>query len=349
MKELTIEQKAKRYDAAIEELRNAFYNDKSRMCEEYRQAVIKVIEPIFPELKESEDEEIRKGLIELVKQSSEILDKRNQEQMIVWLEKQDKNRIRNKYIFNSIPRLLEMIKPTDRAKSYCQKLIDSLLQEGYITDANIVSNCLKQMNDEKVAMATMDEQDLNDIKPKFKVGDYVVGKYISGYITEIRDDCYLLDYQGFSIDKQDNYHIFTLQDAKDGDVLVDGNFIVIFKENNYNPSDKSGCMCVYCSFDMNNDDFYTESGGYNPTYFYPATKVQRALLFQKMHEAGYKWNAERKELKKLSQSEVTKMDDQEQKPAWGEEDERMLNSTIWHLRHSVNNEDIEYSAGQLEY
>ena len=34
--------------------------------------------------------------------------------------------------------------------------------------------------------------------------------------------------------------------------------------------------------------------------------------------------------------------------SWSEEDERMLNSTIWHLRHSVNNGDTEYSAGQLE-
>ena len=76
----------------------------------------------------------------------------------------------DKYTFKSIPRLLEMIKPTDRAKRYCQKLIDSLLQEGYATDAKIVSDCLKQMNGEKVAMATMDKQNpINEVAPKFKV------------------------------------------------------------------------------------------------------------------------------------------------------------------------------------
>ena len=38
-----------------------------------------------------------------------------------------------------------------------------------------------------------------------------------------------------------------------------------------------------------------------------------------------------------------------QKPAeWGEEDERLFNSTIWHLRYSVNNGDFELPAGQLE-
>ena len=49
---------------------------------------LSVITTIFPELKESEDEKVRKGIIELVKQSSEILNKKNQERMLVWLEKQ---------------------------------------------------------------------------------------------------------------------------------------------------------------------------------------------------------------------------------------------------------------------
>ena len=72
-------------------------------------------------------------------------------------KKQCEQKSKDRYTFKSIPRLLDMIEPTDRAKSYCQKLIDSLLQEGYTTDAKIVSNCLKQMNGEKIAMATMDK------------------------------------------------------------------------------------------------------------------------------------------------------------------------------------------------
>ncbi len=37
-----------------------------------------------------------------------------------------------------------------------------------------------------------------------------------------------------------------------------------------------------------------------------------------------------------------------QKPAWSEEDERMLESVIWHLRNSVNNGDVYHSADELE-
>lgn len=75
------------------------------------------------------------------------------------LEKQGEKKSKDKYTFNAIPRLLDMIEPTDRAKRYCQKLIDSLQQEGYVTDAKIISEHLKLMNGEEVSMATMDGTD----------------------------------------------------------------------------------------------------------------------------------------------------------------------------------------------
>lgn len=42
-----------------------------------------------PEIAESEDDRIRKAIIELVRQSSEILGMQNQSNMIAWLEKHD--------------------------------------------------------------------------------------------------------------------------------------------------------------------------------------------------------------------------------------------------------------------
>ena len=89
MKELTIEQKAKAYDEAIEmakKWRNAPNVDKIPTFAN------RVIDEIFPELCESEDEKVRKAIIELVKQSSEVLDKQNQSNMLTWLEKQDKHK-----------------------------------------------------------------------------------------------------------------------------------------------------------------------------------------------------------------------------------------------------------------
>ena len=71
------------------------------------------------------------------------------------LEKQGEPK---EYTFKSIPRLLNMIEPSDRAKAYCQKLIGSLVREGYNTDAKIIDEVLKGWNGEDVPMAVMDEK-----------------------------------------------------------------------------------------------------------------------------------------------------------------------------------------------
>ena len=173
MKEISIEQKDKACDGnyrAYTELINRLENVKCAIKEQNYGIAMDVLCKPYPEfqvtthseLKESEDEKIRKELIfylqEEIPQCSiqEHADK--MKEFIAWLEKQGEQKPKDKYTFKSIPRLLEMVNPTDRAKAYCQQLVDSLLQEGYDTDAKIVSNCLKQMNGEKVAMATMDEQ-----------------------------------------------------------------------------------------------------------------------------------------------------------------------------------------------
>lgn len=136
---------------AIEIVRSNFLNGRIMLSE--------ALETLIPELKENEDydENVRKNCIHFLKlQKSHHTAILEIEDCIAWLEKQGEQKSKDKYTFNSIPRLLEMIKPTDRAKRYCQKLIDSLQQEGYVTDAKIISEHLKLMNGEKVSMATMD-------------------------------------------------------------------------------------------------------------------------------------------------------------------------------------------------
>lgn len=71
--------------------------------------------------------------------------------------------VSERFAFKAIPRLLEMIEPTDRAKVYVTKLADALEVEGYSTDAKIVMESLKIMNGEKVPMATMDEEPVSKV------------------------------------------------------------------------------------------------------------------------------------------------------------------------------------------
>ena len=85
MKELTIEQKAKAYDKALKLARD-YYEDKN--CFKYLKGVL---ENIFPELKESKDERIRKALIDFFQDWHKTKPSRWSipvSDVITWLEKQ---------------------------------------------------------------------------------------------------------------------------------------------------------------------------------------------------------------------------------------------------------------------
>ena len=72
-------------------------------------------------------------------------------------------------------------------------------------------------------------------------------------------------------------------------------FIRIFLKLDEN---KSWAYCNICS-----NGYFDASKGFlllSRYDFYPATKEQRNLLFTKMKEAGYEWDAEKKELKKYT-------------------------------------------------
>ena len=247
------------------------------------------LEKMFHELKESDDERIRKAILELIKQSSEILEKKNQEQMIDWLERQGE-----------------------------QKFAD-----------NVGSKYV----------------------PEFHEGDWVFIEEVRGYKNgpfQIKT----VDSFGYSFDE---YHTipfmyeellskWTIQDAKAGDVLTDGDMFVIFKSNNYDPNTQYGCMFVYCSIMKNSRGWHEswyESGGHNPTYYLPATKEQCDTLMKAMADAGWEFDFEKKELKKIEYASetmnekgaidngFTEMLLKEQKPVeWSEEDKEYIAACI---------------------
>lgn len=81
----------KKYKEALERARKLKENPQSVFNEYSPKEGDTICDYIFPELKESENEKVRKAIIELVKQSSEVLDKQNQSNMLAWLEKQNSN------------------------------------------------------------------------------------------------------------------------------------------------------------------------------------------------------------------------------------------------------------------
>ena len=229
---MTQEEKAKAYDEA------------------YKRATIRfgsnVADELFPELKESEDEKVRKALIEMVHDTtgdSLWIDYNvHKSEAIDWLEKQGKQ------------------KPT------------------------------------------------NKVEPKFKVGDWIVSneKLYVYQIEEINDFVAKVNENGvsFVVDVKclNDAHLWTIQDAKDGDVLAskDKLNILIFRNLDTSTSFSS---------------YYNIAGkgefGWSNDCFTPATKEQCDQLEKAMTDAGYTFNFEKKELKKIEQkpTELAKGED----------------------------------------
>ena len=234
MKELSIEEKAKRYDEAIERARTEYKKHEAfkGFCE--------MLVNIFPELAESDDERIRKALIDLIKCNERsghtLLNNVSTSSMLAWLEKQGNNA-------NKVESIFEVGKWIVVNKSKYTFLV----KRG---------------------------------APRFQVED-TKGDIYSFYLLP---------------NGEEEYHLWTIQDAKDGDVLhsPSHHLIWIYKDNeNYH-------ACINMNYTTNN--ITTNWLISIPNDVRPATKDEQTILFERMKEAGYEWDADKKELKKTEQT-----------------------------------------------
>ena len=147
-------------------------------------------------------------------------------------------------------------------------------------------------------------------EPKFKVGDWITNGLCTIQISsigheKIKGTSYMMYYHNNdfiggdveSIDKE--YHLWTIADAKDGDVLAtDNGWTCIFKAfngwtfNSYCFMDSEKWFCHYGA------EGHTLDSKINGN-IHPATKEQRTLFFKRMQEVGYQWYAGKKELHRI--------------------------------------------------
>jgi len=245
-----------KYKEALERA-NVAYKDEDRHLKA-------TLERIFPELAESEDERIRKALIEFFGEQCDMSDWNGVYgyQVFAWLEKQGE-----------------------------QKSVD-------YENINLQPN-----------------EFASKVEPKFKVGDWIVDKeskevfHIEKKLVNTTEivDVEGNDYHVPNYILEEDYDVWTIQDAKDGDVLVNGSNIFMFHLIN------GKRLMGYCHVNTDNGKFYNDIGKNEcfcliDAVVKPATKEQRDLLFQKMKEAGYEWNSEKKELKKIEDEEYNGKD-----------------------------------------
>jgi len=180
-----------------------------------------------------------------------------------------------------------------------------------------------------------EQKPIDKVEPKFHEGEWIISDTVDKdyhicKITSIKDGNYTIEstygYKGYNqFDVFDNtYRLWTIRDAKDGDVLT------CYSDIKGQPIEQTGIIKQYvgrhggCSnsfeayIGVDWDGNIITDGYMGSTNISPATKEQRGLLFQKMKEAGYEWDAELKQLKKIEQKSVV----------WSEEDKEMLDGII---------------------
>lgn len=318
-----------------------------------------VIETLFPELKESEDEKIRESLLEYLHTLPNHYSHNGvcAPEWIDWLEKQgEKNNNEDAdilqrfsfYSYKDEPNVLylsnvfvnkeysnkgigtKILKIADEVSTYLKcNSIRLKTKNGSNAESLYRKNGYKTLTEEgkHIWLEKQGEQESADKhEPKFKVGDWVVDK--NGVIKQIlsyKNGVYKHTNGYSSKIFEDDWRIWDItKDAKDGDVLSTPNYIYIF-----NSIDKeTETVAFYCLINKSDERF--SFGDYrihdeilNST---PATKEQYDLLFSKMKEASYEWNAEKKELKKISQRMVSAEAKEAlyDKPAWSKEDDDMI-------------------------
>ena len=247
-------------------------------------------------------------------------------------------------------------KPTDKVEPKF-KVGDRVRYKGHVCDGVIteITDTDYICGNAKLPISTQDKLELIEQKPadtvelKFKVGDWIVENGVNRnpvQITSFEEDkgvgikVWFSNGTGTYVEFLKGYHKWTIQDAKDGDVLCcESGWTCIFKAlDNHTNTFSSYCF-------MDNNKWFCDTGSECHTQaciksyhgeIHPATKEQCTELFLKMYEAGYKWDDENKELIGLELVE--------QKSAWSEEDkdEKIRN---WLIKY-FNKADFD---GMLEY
>lgn len=293
MEELTIEQKAKRYDEAINIAKSKIKNDKDHIL--YEEDIIE----IFSELKKKTDEEIIQKLISVIHlYYGEGVDAERDE-CLEWLKKQSKNKHIERKEFTTIP-----------FGAFDSELIEEMLTIPDGCVATIEGNRIHIKREYKTATEAIKEEKVdnsNKVEPKINIGDYVVKKDGKNFhnnikfaqITNIDKDAYYFDCGTWLY--TDEVRLWTLNDAKDGDILAssDGKAFI------YNGNFDSYNVGSYCGLDVWNN-FVIADSKCNWTSNYnikPATKKECKALFDEMTFLNYVWNPETKKLNKLDKDE----------------------------------------------
>lgn len=315
---MTEKEKAKAYDKAIERAIK-HRNHDGLTLEQYE-----TIDIIFPELKEkeSENERIRKEIIELLRNwaSLHYISKEQFSERMAWLEKQGEQK--PCMVQWKGDNLKEVIGFTGKDKNF-EKWFKSFEEyEKYVHEHNDIFKLFNENGSHYeipvgawivktpdgyniASNAVLKQKSADKIETTFNVGDWVVFiKSKSVYQVEKKENYeYTLRHilggsLCLSFSDENLIREWTIKDAKDGDVLACNEEILLFKSY----SVLQGRISLYCWYNGHTNNFHSKEVidilMTTTNKIYPATKEQRDTLMKAMNDAGYEWDVEKKELRK---------------------------------------------------
>jgi hypothetical protein len=269
MKELSIEQKAKRYDEAKYIMKEYLESGNAGIIAE------NTIKKAFPELAESENERIKRIIKSALKTYFEgnlsvNTNDTDYAECLTWLEKQgsEESIDQDTLIQQRVDALADIVaeqKPADK--------VEPKFREG---DWIVISS-----DNEKIVHIVSIEY-FPSGQPKYITSE---GKWYGNGIKA---------------------HLWNItQDAKDGDVLAtdDGNIFVFdgtVEEDKY--------PFAYYGLTRHRFESYDRRLPFTHNNVHPATKEQRDQLEKAMADAGYRWNLDEKKMEKIEQKPRSVMD-----------------------------------------
>ena len=298
--------------------------ERARDMMSYKEVRREDMEYLFPELKENENEKIRKQIISFLKEFEyDHYRSLNFSSWIAWLEKQgeQKSSWSEEDESSFLGALWCCKKAASIAKDenemgtvWCAERWLKSLKDRYTWKPTEKQGEQKPFDYEN---ANIQQKDFATVKTKFNKGDWIVNHYNHvACIESIDEKHYVLSCDDGSRERWSfmyidrNWHLWTIQDAKDGDVLCTyecnkPKIVFILKENPIvfilkGTSRKHYVFNYHCYYNIMypcfESNFKTGCLAPNKEDVKPATEEQRNLLFQKMKEFGYEWDANKKEL-----------------------------------------------------
>ena len=302
------------------------------------------LQDIFPELKESRDERIRKSLFDYLHTLPNHFSHNGGlvTDWIAWLEKQGEHSIYN------VPSREVILAIWDLGNEW-KELTNGSISTEHGTQLDYIQ---KHWHESEYYLKEKqgESESSSKVKPKFHKDEWITNGDYTWKIVEVKPLDYILQSQdGNIVDDtishvDEQFHPFTIEDAKDGDVLTCYSDIKrqpieqtgIIKQYVGRHGGCSNCFEAYIGVDW--DGNIITDGYMGSSNIYPATKSQRDTLEKAMADAGYIFDFEKKELKKI-----------EQKSAWGEEDSEHLYSIINSYKDLIADYKASHDVDYIPY